>query len=141
MDVQIEIKHLVDQLETAVKMNQDTIEKLKSQISTKTDTVDLSMEYHYTLEFMASYQRKIFRNYSDGLHKIKNTYDTFRKDNEKETQHWKRKYEQEHLKQKELQKLIERILQTSQREFDEYGNIINMYQTYTDNLVEHFNKE
>ena len=136
-----QISHLVGQLEEAVRLNQETIEKLKFQMVYKEDKTDLSLDYEYTLEFMSSCQRKMFKAYAQGLQRIKSTYDTFTKENEKEANYWKRKYEQEHQKQAKSQKLIENILELTQKEFDEYGNIINIYQTYTDNLVEHFNKE
>ena len=136
-----QISHLVGQLEEAVRLNQETIEKLKVQMVYKEDKTDLSLDYEYTLEFMSGCQRKMFKAYAQGLQRIKSTYDTFTKENEKEASYWKRKYEQEHQKQAKSQKLIENIIELAQKEFDEYGNIINIYQTYTDNLVEHFNKE
>ncbi len=135
------ITHLVAQLEDAVRINQETIDKLKNQMATPAESVDIGMECKYALDYMASCQRTMFTKYSSSLSDIKAHYAKNSSIDKEELAFWKEKYQLEKLKTKKFEELCLKVIDSCQKECEDYGTIINMYQTYTDNLIEHCNQE
>eukprot|EP00834_Sanchytrium_tribonematis_P007553 NODE_700_length_4628_cov_1.474718.p5 type:complete len:144 gc:universal NODE_700_length_4628_cov_1.474718:1155-1586(+) len=139
-DTNVLISGLLVQLEDALKVNQSTIEELKKQMAIKNPQVDQVKEYEWTMEFMITCQRKMFKNYSETIGEIKKNYNANLSSASKEINFWKRKYDLEKKKNEDSLLLIEKIVSSTQKEFDDYHNMIGIYQTYTDNLVKQFNK-